>query len=286
MQYKNNLYFRKLVQLKYARLRNREFYTIFRKSNGYKELIQRLGGRLDINIFNIFNILKTTTSIFFIRQKILHGLVLLNGERIKSPNILLKPFDIISLKVSDFSHNMISYNGDQEFEVYLGYIVRKLFLLIRPSLLNEESRLKLCSDLSMILKDKRKNAVKGYFNKGFQFLSKTDYMDQGFFYNKDSIPSIKGLKSISSVISILNKWYRENIFKFYLGSSKKKLYFLNINEFSSIQDPFNFFNNGFNYNNFEFKINGDFLDIVFLGYAENNIVLNSNDKYSLHYLYR
>ena len=147
----------------------------------------------------------------------MHGLVLLNGERIKSPNILLKPFDIISLKVSDFSHNMISYNGDQEFEVYLGYIIRKLFLLIRPSLLNEESRLKLCSDLSMILKDKRKNAVKGYFNKGFQFLSKTDYTDQGFFYNKDSIPSIKGLKSISSVISILNKWYRENIFKFYLG---------------------------------------------------------------------
>ena len=46
----------------------------------------------------------------------------------------------------------------------------------------------------------------------------------------------------------------------------------------------NFFNNKFNYNHFEFKFNGQFLDLIFLGYSGKENIKNT-DKFLLHYLY-
>ena len=96
--YKNNLYLRKLVRLKYGRLKNKEFYSLFKKSKDYKDLVINLGSRLDVLLFNFLS----PISIFSLRQHILHGNVKVNGLKIKSPNIRLKSLDTISFNLIDF----------------------------------------------------------------------------------------------------------------------------------------------------------------------------------------
>lgn len=287
-RYKNNLYFRKLVQLKYARLKDKEFYNIFKKSKGYKKLIQNLGNRLDVNIYNI---LPNINSIFFIRQRILHGFVLVNGRVVSSPNIELKPLDVISLKLTDFSNDLAIFKDIRELEVYVSAIARGFYLVGLPFRLTEGGQENFIQVLSGLIRKKGQKGLKKFFTKafnGFEVQRETDRQLQEVVKHLIKVPKTKKV-TMAGLLKIFQKTYMRNQLKAFFQSDYRErvLAGIKFNSKESLKaSSLNFFDKGFNYNNFEFKLNGDFLDIVFLGYDENNIVLNNNDKYSLHYLYR
>ena len=47
------MYVRKIIRLKYGRLKNKELYKLFKKSYNYKKFIEFLGSRLDIFLHRI-----------------------------------------------------------------------------------------------------------------------------------------------------------------------------------------------------------------------------------------
>lgn len=281
--FKSNLYLKKLVRLKYGRLKNKEFYNIFRKHKGYKELIARLGSRLDVSLFPLL----FPISIFKLRQKILHGKILLNGQKIKSPNIFLKRFDVISLKFSDFSNKNFLYQNTEEQVSYYTYIAFRLFHLINFKDLDDELKSNFIKELSSLLgKDSYKDALNEFFTEEFNFLS------LGVDPNENSIKKRKVLSKLDlpCVINILNKKYIYQNIQSFIKKRKENLEISNISSFSQneIEQEFSdlgFFNNSFNPQNFEVKFNGDFLDIVFLGFSKKSINYKNNDQFALHYLY-
>lgn len=273
--FKNNLYFRKLVRLKYGRLKNKEFNNIFKKHKGYKKLISKLGSRLDNNLF----LLLSPISIFYLRQNILHGKVLLNGNKVNSPNINLKLFDTISLKLSDFLNNNFLYQDFQGQAVYLNYMGLNLFKYSGFNNLNEESKFKFIDGISGYLTSKDKDIVINFFSKKFNPSA----------LQKNNISLFKegdGLLDLPNFISILNKRYIKSKFLNNFKTREGSLSLSNITTTSAVNDNIlGFFNNRFNTNNFEISINGDYLDVTFLGFSEKEVVFGGNEKYLLHYLY-
>ena len=280
--FKNNLYLKKLVRLKYGRLKNKEFYNIFRKHKGYKELIARLGSRLDISLFSLL----FPITIFKLRQKIIHGKVLLNGQKIKSPNIFLKRFDVISLKFSDFSNKNFLYQNTEEQVAYYTYIAFRLFHLINFKNLDDELKSNFIKELSSLLgKDSYKDALNEFFTEEFNFLNSGDSQN-------NSLKKIKISSSLDlqSVINILNKKYVYQNIQSFIRNREKNLEISSISAFFQNEaeqdfDNLGFFNNRFNSQNFEIKFNGDYLDIVFLGFSKKSINYKNNDQFALHYLY-
>lgn len=275
--FKNNLYFRKLVRLKYGRLKNKELYKIFCNSKGYKNFLQNLGSRLDVNLFNIL----FPASIFSLRQNILHGKILLNGYKVKSPNIQLKAFDVISLKLFDvFSFNYL-YNDSDGLIKYLNYLIYHLFYLVRFEYLSEEVRGRFISDLSLKLGGDNHEAFNEFLSGGFNDLCSNEILS-----NKSKKLILAEELDVDKIILILNKKYIKQKYLNFLSNYKKSLISLGTVKLSEEDLNFlGFFNNQFNHVNFEFKFNGDFLDLVFLGFSEDDIDIQNNEKFLLHYLY-
>jgi ribosomal protein S4 len=274
MAFKNNLYLRKLTRLKYGRLKNKEFSNLFNKNkSSYKTLISSLGSRLDISLFNLLVI----DSIFYLRQTILHGKVLINGSKACSPNIDLKPFDVISLKLSDFSQRNCLYSNIKDQSTYLGYMGFTLFKYSNFNSLSKESQQSFIKKISLLLAPNHKGIVERFFIEYFNTL----------VVEKVSRTNQKKLNIvlIEDLIKILNSTYIKQKF---LGGLKEYKNFAALSGLASSCEnnkSLGFFNNSLIYDNFEFIVTGDYLDIVFLGFSENNIKLKGNDKYSLHYLY-
>ena len=286
--FKNNLYLRKLIRLKYGRLKNKEFYTIFKNSNGYKAFLKNFGSRFDVNLFNLFNILLFPISVFHIRQNILHGKILLNGSRVKSPNIRLRAFDVISLKFLDFSFLNCLYkdiSDDYKSDDYFAFLAYNLFVLSKFDCLSEDVQKKFITDLSVKLGgDLLVEFFNDYFVEIFQFYSSRK---KKIVENKNNkiVDSINFL-DLDKIISILNQKYIKTGHLKLLKEFKKGLnfdYILNKENLIEL-NILNFFNNKFNYNHFEFKFNGQFLDLIFLGYSGKENIKNT-DKFLLHYLY-
>merc|ERR1711871_870724 len=141
--FKNNMYLRKLVRLKYSRLKNKELYSIFKNIKDYKELIDKLSCRLDICLYNVLKVLDRNT-VFSIRQLISHGFFSLNGRKVKSCNIQLKPFDIISFNLSD--QNLIINEMDHIKKENLNKAISHI--------------LEHCSNISRLTEDERNNLLK------------------------------------------------------------------------------------------------------------------------------
>jgi len=279
--FKDNLYLRKLVRLKYARLKNKEFYNIFKKNKGYKKLIKNLGKRLDVNLFNILFPL----SIFSLRQNILHGKVLLNGRKINSPNIELKLFDVISLKFSDFSNLNFLYQNIKEQAAYFSYIGSYLFYFSNFENLDKDSQKKFISDISEYLAPDDKEIVENFFTEEFASLFLQD--NKFHLNNKEKLLNDNIFSfDLEGLIRILNKKYIKNKIIKFSQERINKLSLTNVDSMSNAENiELGFFNNKFNHNNFEIQINGDYLDIVFLGFSEEDIIIKNNEKFLLHYLY-
>lgn len=272
--FKNNLAGRKLVRLKYGRLKNKELYKFFKDNYKYKSLIFKLGSRLDVNLSLILG----KGSIFSIRQKILHKKILLNGSAIKSPNIFLKPFDIISLKLSDFMPDNFLYQDFNEKGNFFELMGYKLFKLSNFSALDKESQILFIENISVLLSPNDVEVFKDFFSKSFK--------EWGDISNLDEVLLKNILKSDLKILNLKEAFFRLKLLYIkdkklkYLESLKRRLYLK-----TNFSQDFNFFNNYFRKDIFEFSLNGDYLDIVFLGLNKENIRLKGNEKYLLHYLY-
>lgn len=281
--FKDNLYLKKLVRLKYGRLKNKEFYNIFKKSKGYKELIKNLGTRLDVNLFNIL----FPVSIFSLRQNILHGKVLLNGQKVNSPNIHLKLFDTISLKISDFSNINFLYSTIKEQADYFSYLSPYLFYFSNFENLDKDSRSKFIAFISEYLSPKNKDIVADFFVEEFNSLclqdSKFDLIvKEGLLSGKETSLDLE------KVINILNKKLLKKRLNNFVKKRSNKLLLTNISLNPDIQekkDNLGFFEVNYNHDFFEINVNGDYLDMVFLGFSEEDIDINTDEKFLLHYLY-
>ena len=288
--FKNNLYLRKLIRLKYGRLKDKEFYTIFKNSKGYQTFLENFGSRFDVNLFNLFNILLFPISVFNLRQNILHGKILLNGFRVKSPNIRLKAFDVISLKLLDLPFLNGLYkdlNDDSKGDDYFAFLAFNLFFLSKFDYLSEDVQKKFINDLSVKLGgDSFSEFFKDYFLEIFQFYSNKN-KKKIIHQRSNLISSNINFLDLDKVISILNQKYIKLGHLKLLKNSKKGLNFDNIlNKENLIEfNVLGFFNNKFNYNNFEFKFNGQFLDLMFLGFSGKYSNIKNTDKFLLHYLY-
>lgn len=271
--FKNNLAGRKLVRLKYGRLKNKEFIKYFKKDYRYKSLISKLGSRLDVNLCLILGF----SSIFSLRQKILHKKVLLNGSLIRSPNIFLKPFDIISLKLSDFMPGNFFYENFMEKEAFLESIGYQLFKLSNYERLDKDSQNLFIKNISEILLPEDSEIIINFFSKRFQEWS----VDINLYkVSSENLSKDLDLLNESEVINRLKVLYLKRKQLNFLKTLKKRVYLESI--FNENKD---FFNNYFRRDTFEFSFNGDYLDIVFLGFDENNVNLKTNEKYLLHYLF-
>ena len=270
--FKNNLASRKLVRLKYSRLKNKDLYRYFKDDYRYKKLLLKLGHRLDVNLSFILG----SFSIFSLRQKILHQKISLNGQKVRSPGISLKPFDIISFKLSDISLDNFLYKNFVEKSKFLEWAGYKLFSFSSFSSLTQDSQKQFIKDIALLLAPDDSEIVEEFFIEQFKV-----WVHEGVSvinFSKDSKSKVLNLENFIKNLKLL--YLKEKQLNF-LQQYKKRLF---LNNVASTDN--NFFVNNFNPAVFEFFITGDYLDIVFLGVVEGDIILSSNEKYLLHYLYK
>lgn len=276
--YKNNLYLKKMLRLKSGRLKNKEFYNLFKKSSDYRTLISKLGSRLDVSIHNIL----FPISIFFLRQKIIHGKVLLNGNIIRNPNQRLKKFDIISLDLTNFNPKLYLFQDLGELVSHLDYIKNSLFEFADFGNLTEESQKNFIQNFINILKEDNENLYVEYC---------TESINNSLLFNKENpyngSNESKKIFKLEKFIDFLNKRYLRKKILYHINMRKVSLkhqYSIN-DEVANYEKSLGFLNNKINSSNFEFSYSGNHLDIVFLGFENNKVDITSSKKYLLHYLY-
>lgn len=282
--FKNNMYFRKQVRLKFGRLKNKDLHNLFKKEKNYKGLIDKLSCRLDIILYKALKILDKT-SIFSIRQSILHGNFFLNGRAVKSPNIELQAFDIISFRLSNL--NLIINDKDSLKKENLVDVISDILKdCCDVRVLKEEERKLFFDKLSVALSEnyiypKHKDDMNTFVNLIFDDM-----------YCNNEIKTLKksGSKisycNIVSMVQLFKKIEKQKLVKY--NSEIFKAYFLMGLGLLSTPKKGNlgFFNDSFCFNNFEIMLsNKDNIDIIFLGNSLEDQKIDSNDKYSLHYLY-
>jgi len=282
--YKNNLYLRKIIRLKYGKLKNKEFYRLFKNSKNYKNFVYNLGSRLDVFLYNLLS----PMSIFLLRQYILHGKIIVNGLVVNSPGFKIKPLDIISFNLVDLSSN-VGFHTSKESRTYLLYRFAKFFYACSFfSKLTNESKGLFVADVSRVLEPKFQRKVIQLYLRLFRVLRRDSFMRKDY-----TIPS--KLKKKSDRVSL-------DIYNFFLFFKKRSTWFKILRKvkikqrriFLSMFESRNrmkkkkefllgFFNGGLNVNNFEIFVHKSFVDIVFLGVDS---CIRSNEKFLLHYLYR
>ena len=282
--FKNNVYFRKQVRLKFGRLKNKDLYNLFKKKKNYKGFIDKLSSRLDVILYKTLKILDKT-SIFSIRQSILHGNFLLNGRVVKSPNIRLQAFDIISFRLTNL--NLIINDKDS---LKRGNLVDVISSILKDccdiSSFKEEERKLFFDKLSIALSEnyiypKHKDDMNTFINLIFDDM----YSNNEIKTSKKNVSKISycNIIRIAQLFKEIEKQklvkYNTEIFKAYFIMGLGLLSTPKVNNLG-------FFNDSFCFNNFEIMLsNKDNIDIVFLGNSSEDQKIDSNDKYSLHYLY-
>jgi hypothetical protein len=292
--FRNNLYLRKIIRLKYARLKNKEFCKLYKENRrDYKSLIARLASRLDVIVFNILQ----PKSIFQIRQFILHGKVLVNGLKVKTPGICLKVYDVISFKFSDLSNIKFLYRnnaGRIEHIADVGYCIYNHSYFRH---LDKEDQELLLTKLGGVLEPNHKELTSKFLNDIFNQLfitnSALDGMSEKKIYlNKTKNPKrVLPLKEFIKVFkgTLFNKKFKplkENVGnKFLFNNFFNHCDSANDGELKDGVDfEHHFFTRNYNFRRVEVFIKGDYLDMVFLGAYEDTCISNK-DKYLLHYLY-
>jgi len=282
--YRNNLYLRKIIRLKYGKLKNKEFYSLFKNSKNYKDFVYNLGSRLDVFLYNLLS----PMSIFLLRQYILHGKVIVNGLVVNSPGFKIKPLDVISFNLIDLSSNT-GFHTTKEGRAYFLHIFSRFYYACSFfKKLTSESKGLFVSKISKILEPKLQRKVIGLYMRLFRIHSRNPIMRKGY-----TIPS--KLKKKSDRVSL-------DPYKFFLFFKKRATWLKILQKvkikqrriFLSMFESKNrikkkkeyllgFFNDRVNVNNFEIFVHKSFVDIVFLGVDSR---IKSNEKFLLHYLYR
>ena len=288
--FKNNLYFRKIIRFKYGRLRNKDLYKLFLKNKGYKEFISKLGSRLDVFLYRIFN---RNKSVFGLRQILLHKGVLVNGRRVRSPGYSLKKFDKISIEFKEFTGYFYLQQVPKDLPVYVYYMFFFSAKHIALESLGDKGR-------DLFLKDFSKLVCPRHYDATLRFVKRleerylmrlkileespqkqTPLLKQVFLNNKYS----KNTKIKKFIHALKNRYLLDQ--SFYEFTFLKNS-FINediLNVFSK-ENNLGFFNiKSMGLENFEFNFSKDRLDIVFLGVSDTDKKILSNDKYLLHYLY-
>jgi ribosomal protein S4 len=289
--FRNNLYLRKIIRLKYARLKNKEFHKLYKESRrDYRSLIIRLASRLDVIVFNILQ----PKSIFQVRQFILHGKVLVNGLKVKTPSISLKVYDVISFRFSDLSNIKFLYRnntGRIEHIADVGYCIYNHSYFRHLDKKDQDS---LLIELGGVLEPNHKEVTSKFLNDIFNQLFVTNTALDGMSEKKIYSNKIKNPKKVLPLKefvrvfknTLFNKKFKplkENIRNKFLFNS-----FLNsLDEEEAkngMDNEYHFFTRNYNFRRVEVFIKGDYLDMVFLG-AFEDINIPNKDKYLLHYLY-
>lgn len=95
--HKNILFLKRFLRYYSCRISSSQLKKLFRMSKGktlrYLYFLNLLESRLDVVLFRS----GICATVFQARQLIAHKKVSLNGQVIKNPNILLKPYDLLSL---------------------------------------------------------------------------------------------------------------------------------------------------------------------------------------------
>ena len=264
-------------------MKNKELRGIARKSRGYAHFIAQFGSRLDVNLSRL---LRSGPSVFYLRQNILHGKVLLNNRRMKNPNKCLEPMDIISFKLSDLSHNNFLYDNLPDRIVHLRWLLDALYLKgfqnLDKGFAVKEKFIK--HIVTHVGKDK---IVSG--GRDSEIIEKEIKM---FFRRREASSTERPVRGsrpaggkkarvpLSKFIHILNNKFLliefSKVFRSY--EKKHKL------EASLGKGRFCFFNKGLHLKNYELCIRGDYVDALFLGAIEHRRDIDS-DRYLLNYLY-
>ena len=271
--FRNNLYLRKLIRLKYARLKNKDLRSIYRKhGNNYKSLMDNLNSRLDVALFSVLG----SKSIYQLRQIITHGKVTLNGRRVKSPSIHLSPFDVLSFKISDITNLNFLY---RDSKTRVRYIIQLGYYLYNSSsfrLLDEKDQIKFINELSELIAPDHKDQVTKFYKDIFykeylkdRTLDKFSSLDKNFDHGVNVLP-------LKDFIDLFNRHLLQLKFFDYSNNLRNRLLFKKFSKSNS----FDFFNVG---SNLEVSVRGNYVDIIFLN--SNIKDINNREKYLLHYLY-
>ncbi|MFP4104675.1 MAG: 30S ribosomal protein S4 [Phycisphaerae bacterium] len=99
---------------RYYGIRDRQFMNLFRKAEGMKgdtgaALLSLLERRLD----NVVHKLGFGESRSAARQTVVHGHIYVNGRRVNIPSYQVKPGDVIGVKPSDRSQNLIRHRLEE-----------------------------------------------------------------------------------------------------------------------------------------------------------------------------
>lgn len=284
--FKNSLYLRKLVRFKYARLKNYDLYKIFQKNKGYKNLIKSYGSRLDVVLYQLLY----PISIFQLRQHLVHGKILLNGNVVKSPGIKLKPLDVLSFNLADLATLNFCYEGRGDRSQFFLYASKHFYFHSNYINLKDDEKKKFVKTISEVVatKDKYIAVLEEFFtniyNYNDSYSERKDKMK--VFLKKGVVDNAKKLGLDDFNVYLKDKRIIPQI-KHNINMKKNRFMFSNVKtSFFNKKRSLGFFNNGFISDNFEILIKNNYIDCVFLGFSEEKFFINNNDKYQLHYLYK
>lgn len=283
--FKNNLYLRKIIRLKYGRLKDYDLYRLFKKSNGYKNFIQFFGSRLDVVLCQLL----FPISVYQLRQHLSHKNFLLNGSVVKSPGICLKPLDIISFDISKLAGLNTFYEGKKgrgRYFLQIGYYY--FFYSDYRNLKSDEEKKRFILNMvkAIGVHDKYEDVLVGFYSKLFKSSEASTF--------ENSASSFSSINSSFSGTELgwddFDKYIKQQIIIpeiFFNIMEKKKRFILPcVKTSSKKQQLLGFFNNELILDNFEFSIRNNYIDCVFLGFSEEKAFINNNEKYELHYLYK
>lgn len=284
--FKNNLYLRKTVRFKYARLKNYDLYRLFKKSSGYKDFIQSYGSRIDIVLYQLL----FPISVFQLRQHLLHGKFFLNGCVIKSPNISLQALDVVSFDLSELANLNTLYEGKRgRAHYFLNTADYFFFHSNYINLKNKDEKERFIINMTRLVttREKYENILLNFFFKVFKANEKfpewvgiaqkfSSFKERGFKNKKLNWQEFGDYIKRKIVCSEVS----------YNLKKKKKRFMLSNVKTSSTKKSLGFFSNEFISNHFEISIRNNYIDCVFLGFSEEKAFIDNNEKYLLHYLFR
>jgi ribosomal protein S4 len=268
--FKNNLYLRMLIRLKFARLSDKEFYSICKKSENYSDLIMNLGSRLDVVVYNFL----VPVSVFLIRQNILHGKILVNGRKVVNPGFKIESFDVISFNLIDISNMNYIYNSQGERSMFFRQVARPNFIYFSCDKFEELTEQGKDLFLDVAIKNLNLNFLKNFFKKDLE-----EGIVKGFnSYNKKRGQKLK--ISMNSYIAILESFFIiVKIYEFIKSRQRNNFFYKNLKFF---------FDENLIFNNMEIFYYKTYVDILYLN---NNLEfrdIHSNkkmDRYILRYLF-
>ena len=213
-------------------------------------------------------------------------------------SIQLKPFDVISFRFSDLGFSSRFHIARLVLLSY--YCLHFIVVKSNYSLLSTEGKRELIKDflehgLSVNSSHSKFDLLVDFYLDSFnrysrKNLKKQNKIEKIIYQVNDNKTNKKFYKNTKLNLKKSLEFYKETFFKldveYFMTPLLTKIHFQKNNIFfNEFEEFLGFFSNNFRGDSLEININGDYIDIVFLGFFDEDVYINSNRKYLLHYLY-